>query len=378
MKIAVLSCFYPYRGGISQFNAELYKELGKVHDVRAFNFSRQYPDILFPGKTQYVEKEDNAVPIQSEAVLDTANPFTYATTARKIAKWEPDLLIMRYWMSYFAPSQGTVAKKVRSITGGRTKVISIVDNLIPHEKRFFDTVFTKYYLKHNDGFVTLCNAVKEDLLKVKPDAKCIVSPHPLYSQFGNKLDREDARRKLGIPANSRTILFFGLIREYKGLDILIKAFSGLGNEYTLVIAGEPYGSFEKYAGLISECKNRDNIILRTEYIRDNDVAAYFSASDVVVLPYRSATQSGITAISYHFGIPMITTDTGGLKESIGERGTGIVVDRADVQLIRNAIISLFSDYENKSAAFAKAIQAEKERLSWSNFCNNLISFANSL
>ena len=190
MKIAILSCFYPYRGGISQFNACLYGELGKSHQVRAFNFSRQYPSFLFPGKTQYVTEDDNAVPVESISLLDTANPFTYRRTAETIKEWGPDLVLTRYWMSYFAPSLGYVTRRLR----GHCKVISILDNVVPHESRFFDTPLTKYFLGGSDGYVTLCNAVADDLLRLRPDARYTVIPHPLYSKRRRRSDWSTERK----------------------------------------------------------------------------------------------------------------------------------------------------------------------------------------
>ncbi len=373
MKIAILSCFYPYRGGISQFNASLFNELSKRHTVAAFNFTRQYPKLLFPGKTQYVTEEDNAVRVESKALLDTANPFSYLSTAKKIKEWEPDLLIMRYWMSYFAPSQGYVARHV----GEKCKVISILDNVIPHEPRFFDKPFTSYYLKGNDGFIVLCDAVKEDLLKFKPDAKYAVSPHPLYSHFGNPVPREKAIAELGLSPNKKNLLFFGLIREYKGLDLLIEAFSELDDTYQLIIAGEPYGSFEKYQKLIDASPLKENIKLFDRYIPDSEVPIFFSAADVCVLPYRSATQSGISSISYHFEVPLITTSVGGLKETVGDRGTGIVVDEVSSSAIRVAIRNFFKDSSLRKWLRA-GILMEKQRLSWGSFSNDLLTLYHKL
>ena len=209
MRIAILSCFYPYRGGIAQFNSSLLEELSKEHTVKAFNFKRQYPDILFPGKTQYVTEDDVAVPVESEALLDTANPFSYISTAKRIRAWKPDLLIMRYWMSWFAPSLGYVAHSMEK----DCKVISILDNVVPHEQHFFDTPFTKYFLRGQNGYVVLCNAVKEDLLRIKPGALCKEIPHPIYAQFGEKLSKESACNLIGANPNLKTLLLLGLIRE---------------------------------------------------------------------------------------------------------------------------------------------------------------------
>jgi len=373
LKIAILSCFYPYRGGISQFNASLLTELSKNNMVKAFNFKRQYPNFLFPGKTQYVTENDNALSIESYRILDTANPFSYIKTAKEIKKWHPDLLIMRYWMSYFAPSQGWVARHINK----DCKVISILDNVIPHEPKFFDKPFTKYYLKSNDAFITLCDSVKKDLLDFAPSSKCIVSFHPQYSHFGEKIERSAAEKFLRLSPNKKNLLFFGLIREYKGLDILLNAFALLDDSYQLIIAGEPYGSFDKYEKIINNLRNKNNIRLVTKYIPDNEVPYYFSASDVCVLPYRSATQSGISAISYHFDLPMITTPVGGLKETISDKGTGIVVDDISVAAIIKAINKYFSEKDNK-IAFQKNIRIEKERLSWSNFCKDLMNLYNNI
>lgn len=375
MKIAILSCFYPYRGGISQFNACMLQELSKKHTVKAFNFKRQYPNILFPGKTQYVSKEDNAVPVESTALLDTANPFSYIRTAKEISRWKPDLLIMRYWMSWFAPSLGYVARHLPK----ECKVISILDNVVPHEPRFFDKPFTKYFLKPQDGFITLCNAVAEDLLKFMPNANYLVTPHPLYSHFGEKIDKASAHNiiKSGLNPDKKTILFFGLIREYKGLDILIKSFSLLDKSYQLIIAGEPYGSFEPYQKLINQSPNRENIFVNTNYIEDNRVNGYFCASDICVLPYRSATQSGISSISYHFNLPLITTNVGGLKETIEKPGTGIVVDQITPEAIANAIKEYFNT-PDISTNMVNSIKKEKERLSWTNFCEKVESLYNRI
>lgn len=374
MKIAILSCFYPYRGGISQFNACLLEELGKRHTVKAFNFKRQYPNFLFPGKTQYVTEDDNAVPVESQALLDTANPFSYLTTAHAIREWNPDILIMRYWMSYFAPSLGYVARHMHA----NCKVISILDNVIPHEQRFFDRPFTRYFLKPQDGFVVLCDAVKNDLLRFLPGARYLNTPHPLYSHFGEKLPRREAERMLGLKEGKKNLLFFGLIREYKGLDILLKAFAKLDDSYQLIIAGEPYGNFDKYQALIDEASNGANIYLNTNYIKDSEVNRYFSAADVCVLPYRSATQSGISSISYHFEVPMITTNVGGLQETIGNTGTGLLVNAPEERAVRKAIEQYFNPDPSRTPLtreqMVENIKKEKERLSWSNFCNKLEAF----
>lgn len=372
LRIAILSCFPPYRGGISQFNTSLYQELSGSCTVGAFNFRRQYPGLLFPGKTQYIE-DGSTPPFSTQRILDTANPLSYISTARVIRKWKPDLLLMRYWMPYFAPSQGYVARHM----GPECKVISILDNVIPHESHFFDRPLTSYYLKGHDGFVVLCNSVRDDLLRIMPDARCIVSPHPIYSNFGEKISMEQARRELGLDSEKKTLLFFGLIREYKGLDILLEAFSAMDDSYQLIIAGEPYGSFERYGRLIDSSPNRSRIHLHDRFISDSEVAAFFCAADLCVLPYRSATQSGISSISYHFDLPMVTTAVGGLKEMIGDSGTGIVTDSITPEAVRAAVERYFSD-DSIRRGCVEAIGKEKDRLSWKRFCSNLLDFYNRL
>lgn len=373
MRIAVLSCFYPFRGGIAQFNANLLTELGRTDTVKAFNFTRQYPDILFPGKTQYVTPDDEAMAVESSAVLDTVNPLTWIKTARAIREWDPDILVMRYWMSWFAPSLGYVARHV----GKKCRVIGILDNVIPHEPRFFDTPFTRYFLKGCTGFITMCDSVAGDLKKLRPDAEYIVRPHPLYSHFGEKLLRSNAEKRLGLEPGKKNILFFGLIRHYKGLDILLKAFPMLDDSYQLIIAGEPYGSFDTYQDIIDGIPGKDRIHTFLKYIKDSEVKDYFSAADVTVLPYRSATQSGISSISYHFEVPMIVTDVGGLKSTIGDSGTGLVAEKADPECIKFEIERYFSDTSIRTGCVER-IQDEKKRLSWATFAKDLRDFAATL
>ncbi len=373
MRIAILSCFPPYRGGISQFNTSLYEELAKHHDVAAFNFTRQYPEFLFPGKTQYIEEPGYVPPFETERVLDTVNPFSYIRTVRAIRRWKPDLLIMRYWMPFFAPSQGYVARRMKR----SCKVISILDNVTPHERMPFARTLTRYFLSGSNAYITLCNAVRDDLMTFRPQAKNIVSPHPIYSNFGEKLDREAAAEGLGLDPAKKTLLFFGLIREYKGLDILIEAFSKLDDSYQLLIAGETYGSFERYQALIDASPNRGRIHLFNRFIEDSEVNRYFSASDLCVLPYRTATQSGISSISYHFDLPMVTTSVGGLKEMIGDSGTGIVTEEISADAIAEAIGRYFGDEALRSNC-VECIGAEKRRLSWATFCDNLINLYKEL
>ena len=372
MRIAYLSAFYPFRGGIAQFNASLYRAFEKSNEAKAFTFTRQYPDFLFPGETQLVTEKDNADKIPSERILDTMNPFSYYAAARKIKNYSPDILLLKYWMSYMAPSLGTAAKKLKK----KSKVITILDNVIPHEKRFFDTAFTKYFLRQNHGFVVMSDAVKNDLIKLKPDAKYIFHAHPLYGHFGKRADASEARKKLHISEGKKVILFFGFIRDYKGLDLLIEAMSKLNDEYLLVICGEVYGSFDKYNQQIERLGVKNKIALHVRYISDDEVPLFFSSADVCVLPYKSATQSGITSIAHHFDLPLIATDTGGLKESIRHNKTGIIVDSPDSNLIAKAIENYF--IQNFKPKFQEEIKHMKNRLSWDSLANAIIELSKTL
>jgi len=373
MRIAYLSTFYPLRGGIAQFNAALHNELiAQGHEVKAFTFSRQYPELLFPGKTQYVTEDDVADPIDSKELLDTINPITYYATAKAIKAYNPDVMLMKYWMSFFGPSLGTVARNL----GPKTKVVTVLDNVIPHEKRFFDTAFTKYFLNANDGFVAMSKKVNDDLLTLAPQAKSTLLPHPLYDHFGAKLSSEEARKRLDIPLDAKVLLFFGFIRDYKGLDILIDAFAKLDTSYHLVIAGEVYGSFDKYQAQIDQHPLKDHISVFNDYIGDQEVPVFFSAADVCILPYKSATQSGITSISYHFDLPLIATNVGGLKETIFHNQTGLICEEADASQLAMSIQDFFTG--SNLSKFQQGIQSLKEEWSWKTFAKNLVSFVETL
>jgi len=373
MKIALLSTFYPYRGGIAQFSAMLFRALeAENHQVEAYNFKRQYPGILFPGKTQLVTEADNADVIVSQRLLDSVNPLSFRSTAKKIKKSNPDLLISQYWMTFFGPALGGVHKRV-SVD---TKRISILHNVIPHEKRFFDKVSNKYFLKQNEGYVVLSDRVLEDLLSIKPDAKYLRIDHPVYSHFGETLKREDAIEKLGLNPDHKHLLFFGFIRDYKGLDLLVDAMNSLPEDYHLIVAGEVYGSFDKYQSQIDSHNLGSRIHLYNEYISDSEVPVYFSASDVCVLPYKEATQSGITAISQHFELPVIATDVGGLKEVVIHNEEGLIIKQPNSKLIAEGILHYFDN--NLKEEFKPNIKQRKEENSWSNFARKIVDFSETI
>lgn len=372
MKIAFLSTFYPFRGGIAQFNALMYRAFEKEHTVKAFTFKRQYPNFLFPGETQYVTKEDITDEIPSVEVLDSINPITYVTTAQKVKRFAPDIFITKYWMTFFGPSLGYVAKKLNK----KSKRISVLDNVIPHEKRFFDGFCNRFFLKHNDGFVVMSDAVLKDLLSIKPDAKYIRVNHPVYNHFPAPIPQEQAQHALKLDPSKKTLLFFGFIRDYKGLDLLIQAMDILDGSYQLIIAGEVYGSFDKYQELIDNSTAKQRIALYNQYIGDNEVSDYFSAADVCVLPYKSATQSGITSIANHYNLPIIATNVGGLKETIHHHKTGLIVDKPEIRDIAATIKTYFDS--NFKANFAAEIEKEKLENSWENFVAKIIAFSKEL
>ncbi|HHV04690.1 MAG: glycosyltransferase [Bacteroidales bacterium] len=372
MKIAYLSVFYPYRGGIAQFNANLFQALDKTHRVKAYNFKRQYPSLFFPGKTQHVSEQDPAVSVSSEPVLDSINPISYRITAKHIIKEEPDLLLMRYWMPFFAPSLGSVARSVRK---RGTTIISIIDNLIPHERTLLDNPLSRWFLDQNDGCVAMSTSVRNDILALRPGIPLILRNHPLYDHFGALQKPEEARYRLGLEPDRRTLLFFGFIRDYKGLDLLLEAFRDLGDTYQLVIAGECYGSFEKYEKMIRLLPNPPAVKVFNRYIADSEVPLFFSAADVCVLPYRTATQSGISAMAYHFQVPVIVTPAGGLAEAVEGPGTGLVASGTDACSLVQAIRKFFT----MDREFFKAnINREKAILTWDRFAFDLTDFAGRL
>ena len=372
MKIAILSPFYPYRGGLAQLNARLYAGLSKNNEVKAYTFTTLYPEFLFPGKTQYVEDGDPVTVIDSIRVLNSVNPLSYIKTARQINKYNPDVLIIPYWMSFLAPAFGGVC----SFLNKSTKVVSLVHNALPHERRFFDKAFSRFFFNRCNGFIVMSEPVEKDLKVLKPDAKILSLPHPIYDHYGDRIGKEQACKKLGIGADKKTLLFFGLIRDYKGLDLLIDAFGQLDDSYQLVIAGESYGSFGKYASLIEASPLKKNIIVYEQYIHDDMVPLLFSAADVLVLPYRSATQSGVTALSIQLELPMIATDVGALGATVKSADIGLVVSEPSAESIAKGIKDYFADI-NKVAIYTDNLGKEKERLSWANFITSVEQFFNS-
>jgi len=370
MKIAILSPFYPYRGGIAQFSALLYKTLEKEHIVKAFSFSRLYPNLLFPGRTQYVRTEDKTIFIPSERLLDSINPFSYRKVSKSIEKFQPNILVIAYWTPFFALSYRYIAKYLKN----RTKIIFLLHNAISHESKFFDKSLTSWVFNQSDGFIVMSEVVKNDLLTLKPQALYCLFPHPIYTHFGEKIKQNTAQKALNLLPNKKTLLFFGLIRSYKGLDLLIDALSLLDESYQLIIAGESYTSFEKYQQQINTSYARNRIYLLNRYIDDKEVSLLFSATDILVLPYKSATQSGVISIAYHFETPIVATNVGSLKETIEKSNTGIICQPQATDLACG-IEKIFAVGTEK---FTVPIKKAKKSLSWNMFAENLIKFSDNV
>ena len=372
MKISIFSAFYPFRGGIAQFNGRLFRELEKKNPIKAFTFKNQYPNFLFPGTTQFVDEKDSSDKIPADRIVSTFNPLTYISASKRIKESQPDVFIANFWMSFFGVFLGFFAKRL-PVT---TKRIAIIHNLIPHEPRFFDKWLIRYFLKRYDAFVVMSDAVRNDLLKFKPEAKLIQMNHPWYDHFGEKIDRDSAHDQIGIDSKKKTILFFGIIRDYKGLDLLLDAFNSLDESYQLLIVGEVYSKLEMYQDLINHSPNKERIHFFNKYIQDSELNVYFSAADLCVLPYRTATQSGITATSFHFDVPILATNVGGFKSQIEAPGLGIVVNNPDSLLIQNGIEKYFN--ENLKSQFIDAIHVEKSKNTWEMYADKLISFSQEL
>ena len=376
MKIIILGPAHPFRGGIATFNDRLAQEFIKEnYEVQIVNFTVQYPNILFPGKTQFTDSNPpEGVYIVRK--LNSVNPVSWHKTANYIIGQKPDMLLVRYWLPFMAPCLGTVAKIVRKKTN--TKIISLVDNIIPHEHHTGDMLLSNYFVRQIGGFVVMSKAVENDLRKFDKTKPIKFNPHPLYDHFGTYVSRQEALKHLGLSEEYRYILFFGLIRNYKGLDILLEAINNddiKSKKIKLIVAGEFYADEEKYRKYISKNNLEDNVIVRSEYIPDEEVKYYFGASDVVVQPYKTATQSGITQIAYHFEKPMIVTNVGGLPEIVPDGKCGYVVE-PNAQAVREAIIKFFnySDYDY----FAKNIKFEKQKYSWEQMVNTIISLYEEL
>jgi glycosyltransferase involved in cell wall biosynthesis len=378
-KIIIIGPAHPLRGGLATFNQRLAKEFIQCgHDCSIYSFRLQYPSFLFPGKTQY---SDEPAPdgINIFPAINSVNPLNWIKTGHQLKKEKPDIIVVRYWLPFMGPALGTILRKVRK--NNHTRIICIADNVIPHEKRPGDKAFTTYFLHSCDAFITMSEKVMADLRLFQPQKPALLVQHPLYDNFGAILSKEKAREKLGLGSGESIILFFGFIRKYKGLDLLLEAMkllkenpaTGLQN-LKLMIAGEFYEDEKPYRELIDKLGIRDNLILKTDFIADSEVKYYLCAADAVIQPYRNATQSGVTPLAYHFEKPMIVTNVGGLPALVPDGKAGLVVEPTP-QSIANGIERFYRLGENY---FIPHLRTEKQKYSWANMVNAIIQMANDL
>lgn len=361
--VVILGTSYPFRGGgISTYNERLAKAYQQQGDhVTIYTFSLQYPSFLFPGKTQY-SAEPAPEGLNIKVAVNSVNPFNWIKVGRKLKKLAPELLIIRYWIPFMAPCLGVIARIARK--NKKTKVIAITDNIIPHEKMPGGNLLSKFFVKSCDGFLAMSRSVLSDLKKIDSSKPSIYNPHPLYDNFGQPIDKRAAQKALKLDEKYKYILFFGFIREYKGLDLLIEAFADeriKALPVKLLVAGEFYIDSKPYLQMINKYGLDDKIELHTHFIPNTEIVNYFCASDIVAQPYKDATQSGVTQVAYHFDKPMLTTNVGGLSEMVPDGKVGYVVN-PDPQEIADALFRFFS--ENNEERFITNVKIEKKRFSW--------------
>jgi glycosyltransferase involved in cell wall biosynthesis len=368
-KIVIIGSAYPLRGGLSAYNeriARAYQQQGD--EVSIYTFRLQYPGLFFPGKTQY-SSDPAPIDLAIKVKINSINPINWLTVGREIKNLKPDLVIIKFWIPFMAPCLGKIARIIRK--NRHTKVISIIDNIIPHEKRIGDLSLAKYWVNSVDGFITMSSAVLDDLNKFDEQKPKLYCPHPLYDNFGKILEKEYARKILNFDQKGKYILFFGFIRDYKGLDLLLEAMADTRIKTAnikLVVAGEYYTDPKPYNDIIEKHYLEDFVILATDFIPDQKVAMYFCAADVVVQPYKDATQSGVTQIAYHFNKPMITTDVGGLAEIVPNGKVGYVI-QPNIQDLSDAINKFYE--ENKETEFTEHVIVEKQKYSWENMIDTI-------
>ena len=366
MKIILLGPAHPYRGGLASIMETMAREWqSRGHEVCIYTFTVQYPSLLFPGKTQYVTTpapED----LHIERVMNTVNPLNWLSLGLRLRRECPDMVVMKYWTPFMAPCFGTIARIARS--NGVTKFVCQIDNVEPHEHHIIDRPCNHYYLGAEDGFVYMSEQVHGEL-KAYTAAPALFSPHPMFENFGMAVERDEACRRIGIDPAQKYTLFFGLIRDYKGLDLLLRAWAKwMPDGRKLLIAGEFYASREKYISLIEELGLQDRVVLHDRFIADEDVKYYFSAADALVLPYRTATQSGVTQIAYNFSLPMIVTRVGGLPEIVPDGRVGLVCE-ADAESIKEALQALYDG--DRLQTFKENFAQERKRFSWAAMCDRL-------
>jgi glycosyltransferase involved in cell wall biosynthesis len=373
-KIIILGPAHPLRGGgITTYNQLLCKALLTAgHDCSIVSFSLQYPSFLFPGKSQYTT-EPAPAGISIKSLVNSVNPFNWIKVGFYLRKQKPDILIVRYWLPFMGPCLGTILRILG--TNKHTEIICVTDNIIPHEKRFGDSIFTKYFIAPVHRFITMSTKVRIDLQTFtnKPSR---VLDLPLFDNFGKKIPQQEARKILDLPADKKILLFFGFIRKYKGLDILIEAIgilkakhSPIYNQINVVIAGEFYEDEEKYKAQITELGIAEVMILKSNFIPDDEVKNYLSCADVLVQPYKNATQSGVTPLAYEFELPMIVTKVGGLADNVPHGLVGIVCE-PNAQSFADAIEDFFALDAN---TLLQNLQTEKKQFTWEVFVSKLLA-----
>jgi D-inositol-3-phosphate glycosyltransferase len=370
LKIISIGPAPPLRGGISRFNESFSAALKKAGvDVEMVSFRFLYPRLLFPGKTQF---SGTTAPegMNIHPLIHPLNPLNWIRVAREIIKFRPDIVVFHYWMPFFAPAYGTISRRLKK--SSEAGIFAVVHNLIPHEKQPGAAMLTRFFLRPLNGVVTLSSSVLKDLEALLPGSRGLFMPHPVYDIFGEIIGKGEARKFLGLDPGYSYLLFFGLVRDYKGLDLLLNSLTFVNsNEYRLIIAGEFYGNKSKYQEIISDNHLDNFVLIRDEYIPDDEVKYYFCAADLVVQPYKSATQSGITQMAYHFERPMLVTRVGGLPEIVPQGKAGYVVNPAPEDI--GAAINEFL-MDKRKERFLSFIRKEKEKYSWKNFIESFLNF----
>lgn len=371
MKISVVGPSYPFRGGISHYTTLLYRNLKKKHEMQFYAFKRQYPQWLFPGLT---DKDSSTNPIREEGVeniLDSLNPLTWWKVFTKIKKENSKLVIFPWWVSFWTPQFWTIATLVKKFT--RAKILFICHNVVEHESNTINKICTRFVLKKGDYFVVHSAEDLDNLKKVKPDANVKQNFHPTYEVFHSRfITKEEARKKLNIEGN--IILFFGFVREYKGLNYLIEAMPTIIEhvDVNLLIVGEFWEGEEEYREQIKNLGLGRNIKIINKYVPNEEVGLYFATCDLVVLPYVSATGSGIVQAAFGCNKPVVTTNVGCLPEVIKDKETGYLVPPRDPQAIADAVVSFYK--EGKEEEFVNNIIGGRDKFSWDGMVETIESF----
>lgn len=372
-KILIIGPAHPLRGGgITTFNHRLATEfLRQGHSCEIVSFSLQYPSFLFPGKSQY-SNEPAPEGLTIHTLINSVNPLNWLRVGNKVKAWKPDVVVVRFWLPLMGPALGTVLRRLKQ--NRHTRVVCIADNVIPHEARPGDRPFTKYFLKACDAFVTMSEKVMADLRSFEAKKPAVLVPHPLYDNFGPKISKETARQMLGLDRADKIILFFGFVRHYKGLDVLLNAMADARIKercIKLLVAGEFYEDDAPYKKLIADKGLADSVILKTQFIADAEVKTYFCAADCVVQPYRAATQSGVTPLAYHFEVPMIVTAVGGLPALVPHEKAGLVAE-PNAESIAAAVLRFF---HLGTTYFLPHLLEEKKKYSWEKLTAAVLSLS---